>query len=180
MNIDVRHERMTEDGRRQADRSAANGGYAGIYNDKGYGIANIDRLARIDGEGDLGFVHDHIEDNEHPRAHATTDEQWRSLISLIDAAPEMLSVLRNILADLGCGEGLSAAEADVMRGSILAVIAAAEPPRKVKHTVWVTVAVDVETTPGEASKPGNVSMAAIEAVRDGEGDIVRDEIVETN
>ena len=180
MNIKIRHERMESDGRRNASPSAANGGYAGIYNAEGYGIANIDRLARIDGDGDLGFVHDHIADNDEPRAHATTNEQWKSLIRLLNAAPEMLSVLRNILADLDCGEGLSVAEADVMRGSILAVLAKAEPPRKVKHTVWVTVAVDVETTPGEASKPGNVCMAAIEAVRDGEGEIVRDEIIETN
>ena len=175
MNIDVRHERMTEDGRREADRSAANGGYAGIYNDKGYGIANIDRLARIDGDGDLGFVHDHIEDNESPRAHATTDEQWKSLISLIDAAPAMLSVLRNILADLGCGEGLSAAEADVMRGSILAVIAKAEPPqivrRRVRVAVEVCVDVDAHATDESAHR------LAVEMVRDGEGQVVSHDLI---
>jgi hypothetical protein len=41
----------------------------------------------------------------------------------------------------------------------------------------VTVEVEIETTHGEASKPGNVCMAAVEAVRDGEGTIVAHEIV---
>jgi len=177
MNIDIRHERMTEDGRRIASRSAEHGGYAGVYNDAGYGIANIDRLARIDGVGDLGFVHNHIQDNEEPRAHATTDEQWRSLVRLLNAAPEMLAVLKSIRDDLGCGEGVSAAEADVMRNSILAVLAKAEPDNTVRHCVSVTVEVTLDTTPGEASEPGNVIMAAVEAVRDGEGTVVAHEIV---
>jgi hypothetical protein len=177
MNIDIRHERMTEDRRRIASRSAENGGYAGVYNDAGYGIANIDRLARIVGDGDLGFIHDHIQDNDEPRAHATTDEQWRSLIRLLNAAPEMLAVLRSIRDDLDCGEGVSAAEADVMRNSIVAVLAKANLDNTVRQRVSVTVEVTLDTTPGEASEHGNVLMAAIEAVRDGEGTIVSHEFV---
>jgi hypothetical protein len=177
MNIDIRHERMSENGCRNASRSAENGGYAGIYNAAGYGIANIDRLARIDGDGDLGFVHDHIECNDDPRAHATTDAEWRSLIKLLAAAPEMLTVLKSIRDDLGCGEGISAAEADVMLCSIGEVLSKVEPPRSVRHRVSVTVEVEVETDPGEASEPGNVIMSAVEAVRDGEGTVVAHEIV---
>jgi hypothetical protein len=94
MSINVRHERMTEGDCRNAAESAANGGYAGIYNAEGYGIANIDRLARIDGGGDLGFVHDHVSCNDDPKAHATTDEQWKSLIRLLNAAPKMLQIIR--------------------------------------------------------------------------------------
>jgi len=172
MNIDIRHERMTEDGRRIASRSAENGGFAGIYNDAGYGIANIDRLARIDGDGDLGFVHDHIQDNDEPRAHATTDEEWRSLVRILGAAPEMLAVLKSLRDDLGCGEGLSAAEADVVRGSILAVLSKAEPPTTVRHRVSVTVEVEVDEV-----DPAAAIRSAVEIVRDGEGVIVAHEIV---
>jgi hypothetical protein len=43
--------------------------------------------------------------------------------------------------------------------------------------VSVTVEVEVTTTAGEASEPGNVIMAAVEAVRDGEGTVVAHEIV---
>lgn len=53
----------------------------------------------------------------------------------------------------------------------------AEPPALVRHTVNVTVEVTLDTTPGEASDPGNVIMAACEAVRDGEGTVVAHEIV---
>lgn len=172
MNIDIRHQHMSEDGGRNASRWAANGGYAAVYNAEGYGIAIIDRLARIDGDGDLGFVHDQIADNDEPRAHATTDDEWRSLIRLLDAAPEMLTVLKSIRDDLGCGEGLSAAEADVMRGSILAVLAKAEPPTTVRHRVSVTVEVEVDEV-----DPAAAIRSAVEIVREGEGVIVAHEIV---
>lgn len=175
MNITVRHERMTEDGCRNADKSAANGGYAGIYNDEGYGIANIDRLARIDGDGDLGFVHDHVECNDEPRAHATTDEQWKSLIRLLNAAPEMLSVLRSILSDLDCGEGLSLAEADEMRGRIIEVIAKVKPTRVVRRRVRVAVDVDLDI---EADATDEAAQRlAVEMVRDGNGQVVSHDLV---
>jgi hypothetical protein len=177
MNIEIHHQQMTRNGCRNASRSAENGGYAAIYNAEGYGIANIDRLARIDGDGDLGFVHPQIECNDRLRAHATTDAEWRSLIKLLAAAPEMLAVIKSIRDDLGCGEGVSAAEADVMRCSIAEVLAKVEPTRSQRHRVSVTVEVEVETDPGEASEPGNVIMSAVEAVRDGEGTVVAHEIV---
>lgn len=172
MNISIRHQHMSEDRRRNASRSAANGGHAAVYNAEGYGIANIDRLARIDGDGDLGFVHAQIADNDEPRAHATTDEEWRALICLLDAAPEMLALLKSIRDDLGCGEGVSAAEADVMRNSILAVLAKAEPPALVRHRVSVTVEVEVDEV-----DPAAAIRSAVEIVRDGEGAIVAHEIV---
>lgn len=53
----------------------------------------------------------------------------------------------------------------------------AEPPAAVRHRVNVTVEVTLDTTAGEASEPGNVIMAAVEAVRDGEGTVVAHEIV---
>lgn len=105
------------------------------------------------------------------------DAEQAANVALVTAAPEMLEVLKNIRDDLGCGEGVSAAEADVMRNSILAVLAKVEPAATVRHRVNVTVEVTLDTTPGEASEPGNVIMAAIEAVRDGEGVIVAHEIV---
>lgn len=169
MNIDIRHERMTEDGRRIASRSAENGGFAGIYNDAGYGIANIDRLARIDGDGDLGFVHDHIQDNDEPRAHATTDEEWRSLVRLLGAAPEMLAALKNMVLAFDHGDADS--EMDALR-QVKEAIAKAEPHRIMRHCVSVTVEVEVE-----AADPAAAIRSAVEIVRDGEGVIVAHEIV---
>jgi hypothetical protein len=150
--------------------------YAGIYNKDGYGVADIDRLGRVS-RGEVTYLHEQIECNDEPDLHATTDEEWQSIPDCIAAAPEMLSLLKTIRDDLGCGEALSAAEADAMRNSIDAVLAKAEPPRMERHRVSVTVEVEIETTHGEASKPGNVCMAAVEAVRDGEGTIVAHEIV---
>jgi hypothetical protein len=165
---------MSEDGSRNAAMSAANGGYAAVYNAAGYGIANIDRLARIDSDGDLAFVHEQIADNDDKWSHATTDEQWRSLIHLLDAAPSLLLACKQMADAFDHGDADS--EAAALR-SIKAAIAKAEPPQLVRHTVSVTVEVEIDTTPGEASKPGNVIMEAVEAVRDGEGTVVRHEIV---
>lgn len=49
------------------------------------------------------------------------------------------------------------------------------PPRRSR--VVVAVEVEIDTTPGEASEPGNVIMAAEEAVRDGEGTVIGSRII---
>jgi len=130
MQWTVKTERMDAGtGCRNATAERRNTMFAGIYNGDGYGIANIDRLGRIDAAGGLDFVHDHVACNDEPMAHATTDAQWRQVIAVMSAAPEMVSLLRTIYDDLGCGEGLSAAEADVVRCSIAIVLAKAEQHR---------------------------------------------------
>lgn len=133
--------------------------FAWLEDDEGRNVVCIERLAWLD-ELD----------------GRTTDEQWQAIIDGIAAAPEMIGLLkavRNGLAANRTGFGTLAA----LLPSINAVLAAVEPPRKVKNTVHVTVQVVIETDAGEASEPGSVVLAAVDAVRDGEGDIVHHEIV---
>lgn len=176
MNWKIKAETKDQEmGFRQATAGRPSDLFAGIYNDEGYGIAVIDRLGRIDANGEHCYCHDHVADNDEPRAHATTDVEWQSVVACLSAAPEMLSLLRTLASDLWPGEGISAAEAGVMRASIMEVLDKAAP--SFRSRVSVTVEVVIETTAGEASWPHNVIMAACEAVRDGEGQIVAHEIV---
>ena len=127
MQWTVKTERMDAGtGCRNATAERGDARFAGIYNGDGYGIANIDRLGRVDAAGRVDFVHDHVACNDEPMAHATTDAQWGQVIAVLSAAPEMVSLLKAIYDDLGCGEGLSAAEADVVRCSIATVLEKAE------------------------------------------------------
>lgn len=174
-NWTIKAERMDcETECRNAKKKAPSDLYFGIYNDAGYGIANIDRLGRIDADGDLVFVAPHVEFNDEPHEHATNDEQWESIINTLAAAPEMLAALKNMVLAFDHGDADS--EMDALR-QVKEAIAKAEPPRTVRHRVSVTVEVTLDATAGEASAPGNVIMAAVEAVRDGEGTIVAHEIV---
>jgi hypothetical protein len=138
----------------------------GVSSD-GVAIRSEDRsvvwVERIDGCGD--------------GTYRTTDEQWQSIVDCIAAAPEMLATLRDLSREIRAGSILDAGSIGDWGRYIDEVIAKAEPPRKVKHTVHVTVQVEVETTPCSASDPGNVCMAAVDAVRDGEGTVIHHEIV---
>lgn len=175
MNWTIKAEQMDcETGCRNAKTMAPSDLYYGIYNDAGYGIATIDRLGRIDAGGDLAFSHEQVECNDEPHEHATTDEQWQSIINTLAAAPEMLAALKNMVLAFDHGDADS--EMDALR-RVKEAIAKAEPPRIMRHRVSVTVEVTLDATAGEASAPGNVIMAAVEAVRDGEGTIVAHEIV---
>lgn len=122
-----RERRDDETGCRNADR--AGGLFAGVYNGDGYGIADIDRLGRVDSAGQVTYLHEQIAGNDEPAEHATTDEQWDTMLATLAAAPAMLAELRSIRSDLGCGEGLSDAEADVLLGRIDAVLSLADPRR---------------------------------------------------
>jgi hypothetical protein len=95
------------------------------------------------------------------------DAEWRSMCALIEAAPEMLAVLKSIRDDLGCGEGISDAESDVMQCRIAGVLAKAEPPQKVKRRVQLTIEVEVEPDmSGDAYLRTPAWMLAVERVRD--------------
>lgn len=93
---------------------------------------------------------------------------------VVAAAPEMLAACKAMVLAFDQGDAGDELHACKL---LRAAIAKAEPPRSVKHRVNVTVEVEVETDPGEASELGNVIMSAIEAVRDGEGTVVAHEIV---
>jgi hypothetical protein len=156
--------------------------YACVYNADGYGVANLDRLGRIGGDGKV-YLHDHIAGNDEPNLHATTDEDWQSITRCIRASPEMLQTLRTVQQKLDIGEGISAAEAGDFSKLIKRVIDKADPPKnQPQHvtrtvTVMVEVDVEVETIEGLDALPENVSAAAIAAVRAGEGQIVEKEIL---
>ena len=156
--------------------------YASVYNADGYGVANLDRLGRIGGDGKR-YLHDQIAGNCEPNLHATTDEEWQSITRCIRAAPEMLQTLRMVMQKLDLGEGISAADGGDFRKLVERVINKAEPPKDRPKTiirtvtVMVEVEVEVETIEGLKALPENVSAAAIAAVRAGEGEIVEQEIL---
>jgi hypothetical protein len=132
-----------------------------IESDEGNAIVRLERLMR---PGLTGIT-------------VPNDAQWQGMIDLIAAAPEMLAVLKEVDRHFDHPGDLTYEGLQGLRRAVSVVLAKAEPPRKVKNTVHVTVQVVVETDTGEASEPGNVAMAAVDAVRDGEGDIIHHEIV---
>ena len=83
----------SETGCRNAIKDRPDSLYAGIYKDDGSGIVCIDRLGRRDGS-DV-WLHDQIADNDEPEFHATTDEEWQSIVRCIRAAPDLLAALRD-------------------------------------------------------------------------------------
>lgn len=78
-----------ENGCRNAIKDRPDSLFAGIYNASGYGVANIDRLGRLESD----YLHDHITDNDEPHLHATTDEEWQSIVRCIRASPDLLAAL---------------------------------------------------------------------------------------
>lgn len=110
--------------RRTCPRNPA-GLHAGIYDADGYGVVSIDRLGRRDGGGKVDFLHDQIEGNDEPDLHATTDEQWQSMLDCLAAAPQMLAACKAAMAALDSGKAADAAHA---RKLLRVAVAEAEPP----------------------------------------------------
>jgi hypothetical protein len=112
-----------------------------------------------------------------PASHYATDAEWQSIIDLIAAAPEMLKVLKK--AQYVCFDDRT--EVLEYFRSVQAVIAKAEPPSTVKHTVLVQVTVEVEADAG--THPEAIRNRAFDSVYTGGGvgvefkakEIVRDE-----
>ena len=91
MNWTLKTEKKDIDnGCRNAIKDRPDSLFAGIYNADGYGVANIDRLGRLDSD----YLHEHIADNDEPHLHATTDEEWQSIMRCIRASPDLLAALR--------------------------------------------------------------------------------------
>jgi len=93
----------------------------------------------------------------------TTDEQWDGVVAHISAAPEMLTVLREVDRHFNSPHDLTYEGLQGLRNAVTAVLAKAEPPRKVKHKVTVEVEVEVETQQGVSDDA--VMGLASEAVR---------------
>lgn len=116
-------------------------------------------------------------DSEYPPAAAAA--------RIAAAAPRMLEalkVMREAAERLEGWRDLDGTAIDSIIASDLTheadcALRQAGAPWTRRHRVSVTVEVTLDTTPGEASEPGNVIMAAVEAVRDGEGTVVAHEIV---
>lgn len=141
----------------------------------------VDAAAALENLTDFPYV---TEENDDAREAVRLAGRLRDAAAGCDASPEMLAVLKSLRRALGRLEdwrSIDATEIDSIIASdglrvIDAVLDKVEP-RAVRHRVNVTVEVTLDTTPGEASEPGNVIMAAVEAVRDGEGVVVAHEIV---
>ena len=97
----------------------------------------------------------------------TTDEQWDGVVAHISAAPEMLTLLRDLRREISDGSILDAGNIENYGREIDAVLAKAEPPRKVKHTVWVTVKVEVEADVGTSDE--EIRTRASDSVYTGSG-----------
>jgi hypothetical protein len=126
-----------------------------IENGSGYDVAVLDRLAIGDTPLHANVAGTGVEVEQH----ATTDAEWQSIIDLIAAAPEMLTVLKK--SEYVCFDDRT--EVLEYFRSVQAVLAKAEPPRK--QRVTVTVEVEVEGL-------GNDEWAvdkAIDLVRTGNG-----------
>ena len=118
-----------------------------IENGSGYDVAVLDRLAIGDTPLHANVAGTGVEVEQH----ATTDAEWQSIIDLIAAAPEMLSVIREYQREArACGWG-----GDTLDTRATNVLAKAEPPRK--HRVRVTVEVEVV---GDGGDLGVVKYAA--------------------
>jgi hypothetical protein len=79
-----------------------------------------------------------------PVQYYACDWRWQSIVDLIAAAPEMLTVLREVDRHFHCPNELSYEGLQGLRNAVTAVLAKAEPPRKVTKRLLVTVEVEVE------------------------------------
>ena len=108
---------------------------ASIENDEGVHVAGVSR------HFDPGRVNP-------DKPFRSTDEQWQSIVDCIAAAPEMVEVLKRVVADAwGDSDRVEA-----MVNAVDAVLAKAEPPRTAKHTLWVTVKVEIEADTGTSDE----------------------------
>jgi hypothetical protein len=75
---------------------------------------------------------------------ALTESEFDVLVDLIAAAPEMLTLLRDLSREIRAGSILDAGNIEEWGREIDALIAKAEPPRTVKKRLLVSVEVEVE------------------------------------
>lgn len=114
-----------------------------------------------------------------------TDEQWRAIIDMIAAAPEMAATLRNLRVHITLlrkvsdnGGVISDEDHRIMLDSIDEALRKAEPPQK--QRVLVTVGIDVEVGCEDAPAIGDtkaITDLALLMMRDGVGDIIKSEFV---
>ena len=129
---------------------SASGGRAYISDESGTNVATVERRV---------WAND---------AYRTTEEDWKGVVDLIAAAPEMLAVLKRVVADAwGDSDRVEA-----MVNAVEAVIAKAEPPRKVK--VRLTFEVEVERQENDFQ---TTARARDEVLVCGNGRCVEQEIV---
>lgn len=115
-----------------------------VENEWGFMLANLYRTAK---PGRRGGVERLVEEDcctSDATPNVTTDEQWRGITDLLTAAPEMLTLLRDLSREIRAGSILDAGNIEEWGREIDALIAKAEPPRKVKKRLLVSVEVEVE------------------------------------
>ena len=114
-----------------------------IENADGYMLANLYRTAK---RGDIGGV-DRLVDEDcclDATPNVTTDEQWHGIVDLFSAAPEMLAVLKEVDHHFRCPNELTYDGLQGLLNAVASALAKAEPVRKVKKRMLVTVEVEVE------------------------------------
>jgi hypothetical protein len=117
-----------------------------VESESGYMKANLYRSAKMaDGRVEV-IVGDDC--SSLPVHNVTTDEQWRGICDLFAAAPEMLAVLKALREELCVHFDPS----HRFVAGIDNVLAKAEPPRTAKHTLWVTVKVEIEADTGTSDE----------------------------
>ena len=118
--------------------------FAWLENDEAGNVACIERLK---GDPDIAA----ILEGEGGNPYLTTDEQWQAITDGIAAAPEMLALLTDVRYGLAYTLPLGErAKFEDVIANIDAVLAKAEPPRKVKRKVRVQVDVEVDVPRGTA------------------------------
>ena len=123
--------------------------FAWLENDDAGDVVCIERL-----NGDPGIAA--ILEAEDGNPYLTTDEQWQAIIDCIAAAPEMIAVLKSALITEFSDRG----EVREFCAKVRAVLAKAEPPRKVKRKLTVFVTVEAEVDEGAHS--GAVQQHALD------------------
>jgi hypothetical protein len=117
-----------------------------VESESGYMKANLYRSAKMADGGVEVIVGDDC--SSLPVHNVTTDEQWRGICDLFAAAPEMVAVLKG--AEFVCFDDRTEVREYLDR--VKAVLAKAEPPRTAKHTLWVTVKVEIEADTGTSDE----------------------------
>ena len=143
--------------------------FAWLENDEGHNVVCIERLAGNVAER-VTFAGPSVTNFRESEIlkHATTDSQWQAITDCIAAAPEMLAVLKRVVADAwGDSDRVWA-----MVSAVEAVLAKAEPVRLVK--VRMTFEVDVVPSDTEAR---TLARARDEIVVCGSGKCVTQQIV---
>lgn len=123
--------------------------FAWLENGEGRNVVCIERLAGRTADGSLTFAGPSVHRYD-ALDHATTDEQWQSIVDCISAAPEMVATLKNLRHMMQRGGYSVDSPVEQWVRMIDATLAKAEPVRTERRKVRVQVDIEVDVPRGEA------------------------------